>query len=548
MSKRIVIVGGGTSGWMTASYLRKALPNVEKITVVESERIGTIGVGEATFSTVKLFFDFLGLSEQDWMPHCSAAYKLAIRFVDWRNKKGHFYHPFQRFEMANGIGAGDWWLKLRNGEEPFDYSCFTIPALCDAKRSPRHLDGTVFDEKVTAYFNDSGAPPNKKLSGHGVQYPYGYHFNASELALFLQGYAIERGVQRIVDDVVEVTQKEDGSIAGVRTKEHGLIEGDLYIDCTGFVGLLLNKALGEPFISFNDTLLNDRAVAIQVPRDIERDGMRPYTTAQAQRAGWSWNIPLYGRDGTGYVYSSQFIDKDEAEREFRAFLGPAADNCSANHIKMRIGRSRNSWVKNCVAIGLASGFVEPLESTGIFFIQHNIEQLVEHFPRSNSFDQNLVDGFNKAVAECIDGVREFLTIHYVASDRTDTPYWQATKQVSIPQSLQERLRLWKSRLPTARTIYPSYHGFESYSWAVMLMGVGHLPDSPLPMLDHLDPAEANAMFKSIQQQTARLLQSLPSQYEYLTHMRAMGADKHASGSRLRISSRPPESLAAKPRT
>ena len=547
MSKRIVIVGGGTSGWMTASYLSKALPNLESITVVESDRIGTIGVGEATFSTVKLFFDFLGLSEPDWMPHCSAAYKLAIRFVNWRNTKGHFYHPFQRFEMASGVGAGDWWLKLRRDEEPFDYSCFTIPALCDAKRSPRHLDGTVFDEKVAAYFNLQGTPPNKKLSGHGVQYPYGYHFNASELALFLQGYAVERGVRRVVDDVVEVLRTEDGSIAGVRTKAHGVLEGDLFIDCTGFAGLLVNKTLGEPFISFNDTLLNDRAVAIQIPRDIEKDGMSPYTTAHAQSSGWSWNIPLYGRDGTGYVYSSQFIDKDEAEREFRAFLGPAADNCSANHIKMRIGRSRNSWVKNCVAIGLASGFVEPLESTGIFFIQHNIEQLVEHFPRSNAFDQNLVDGFNKAVAECIDGVREFLTIHYVASDRTDTPYWQATKQVPIPEPLQERLRLWKSRLPTARTIYPSYHGFESYSWAVMLMGLGHLPDSPLPMLDHLDPAEANAMFKSIQQQTTRLLQSLPSQYEYLRHVRAARDDDHSSRSRLRLPSRPPDALAAKPR-
>ena len=539
MSKKIVIVGGGSSGWMAASYLAKALPNLESITVVESERIGTIGVGEATFSTLKLFFDFLGLQEPDWMPHCSAAYKLAIRFVNWRSVEGHFYHPFQRFDMASGVSAGDWWLKLGNAEQqPFDHACFTIPALCDAKRSPRHLDGSVFDEKVAAYFNDSGTPPNKKLSGHGVQYPYGYHFNASELAQFLQGYAVDRGAQRVVDDVIEVPLREDGSIAGVRTKAHGLIEGDLFIDCTGFAGVLINKTLGEPFISFNDTLLNDRAVAIQVPRDIERDGMNPYTTAHAHNAGWSWNIPLYGRDGTGYVYSSQFIDQEEAEREFRAFLGPAADNCTANHLKMRIGRSRNSWVKNCVAIGLASGFVEPLESTGIFFIQHNIEQLVEHFPRSNEFDQNLVRSFNKSVAECIDGVREFLTIHYVASDRTDTPYWQATKQVPVPAALEERLRLWKSRLPTSRSIYPLYHGFEAYSWVVMLLGLGHAPASSLPMLDHIDPTEANAMFKSIQQQTARLLQTLPSQYEYLTHMRAALKGEHALANRQRRSSRP----------
>jgi tryptophan halogenase len=532
MLKKIVIVGGGTSGWMTASYLAKALSGVESITVVESERIGTIGVGEATFSTIKLFFDFLGLSERDWMPHCSAAYKLAIRFVNWRNQRGHFYHPFQRFETASGFSAGEWWLKTGRDAEPFDYACFTTPPLCDAKRSPRFLDGTVFDDKVRDFFDDSMRPPNTMMSGHKVQYPYGYHFNAAELAQFLMSYAVNTGVQRIVDDVVEVKQAEDGSIAGLLTKQHGLLEADLYVDCTGFRGLLINKTLGEPFISFNDTLLNDSAIAIQVPRNIERDGIRPYTTAHAHSAGWSWNIPLYGRDGTGYVYSSQFIDADEAEREFRDFLGPAADGCASNRIKMRIGRCRNSWVKNCVAIGLSSGFVEPLESTGIFFIQHGIEQLVEHFPRSSQPDPQLVASYNRAIAECIDGVREFLTIHYCASDRSDTPFWQATKQVKVSDALAERLRLWKTRLPTQRTIYQPYHGFEAYSWAVMLMGVGYYPESSLPVLDHLDSREAQAMFRSIKERAQSLVEALPSQYEYLTQLRESGGSAQISETRV----------------
>jgi tryptophan halogenase len=533
MIKNIVIVGGGSSGWMTASYLAKALKNVERITVVESERIGTIGVGEATFSTIKLFFDYLGLEEHEWMPHCSAAYKLAIRFVNWRSEKGHFYHPFQRFETAKGLSAGEWWLKLKQGDEPFDYACFTSPALCDAKLSPRQLDGTVYDDKVLDFFTDGMAPPNAMMSGHQVQYPYGYHFNAAELALFLQGYAMDLGVERMVDDVVEVPLREDGSIAAIKTKEHGLVEADLYIDCTGFRGLLINKTLGEPFISFNDTLLNDSAVAIQVPRDIEKDGIKPYTTAHAHNAGWSWNIPLYGRDGTGYVYSSQYIDKDEAERELREHLGPSADGCSANHIKMRIGRSRNSWVKNCVAIGLASGFVEPLESTGIFFIQHGIEQLVEHFPRSTSFDPVMMASYNRAIAECIDGVRQFLAIHYCESTRADNAYWKATKQVEVPESLAELRRLWKARLPGARTIYPHYHGFEPYSWAVMLMGVGEAPATHLPLLDHLDDAEARDMFSNIKKRTKMLLETLPSQYEYLTHMRKK-AKSSESASRMRV--------------
>jgi len=516
--KKVLIVGGGSSGWMTAAYLAKTFKKQVDVTLVESSNIRTIGVGEATFSTLKLFFDYLGLQERDWMPHCSASYKLAIRFVNWTKKKGHFYHPFERYQKASGFDAGKWWLKLKR-HEPFDYACFSTPYLCDAMRSPRFLDGTVYDSKVRAYYSDEAPPPNTKISGHMVQYPYGYHFNAAELAEYLKGYAMERGVTQILDDVQEVSLADDGSVAGVRTKEHGLLSADLFVDCTGFRGLLINQALREPFISFNDSLLNDSAVAIQVPRDVERDGMRPYTTATAHSAGWSCNIPLYGRDGTGYVYCSKFIDKDEAEREFREFLGPAAANSPPNHIKMRIGRNTRSWVKNCVAVGLSSGFVEPLESTGIFFIQHGIEELVAHFPGPQGYDENVMASYNKSVAECIDGVREFLTIHYFASERDDTPFWRATKEVKLPEALAERLRIWKSCLPTSRTIYPNFHGFEDYSWSVMLLGLGYRPSSHPPVMDMLDYDEAEMMFQGIKEQAAELTAKLPTLYEYLTHMR-----------------------------
>jgi len=527
--KKVLIVGGGSSGWMTAAYLAKTFKGHVAVSLVESANIRTIGVGEATFSTLKLFFDHLGLREPDWMPHCSGSYKLAIRFVNWTKKKGHFYHPFERYRKTSGFDAGKWWLKLKR-DEAFDYACFSTPYLCDAMRSPRFLDGTVYDSKVHDYYADGAPPPNTKISGHEVQYPYGYHFNAAELAEFLQGYAVERGVTRILDDVVEVKLTADGAIAGVQTKDNGLLEADLFVDCTGFRGLLINQALREPFISFNDSLLNDSAVAIQVPRDIERDGIRPYTTATAHSAGWSWNIPLYGRDGTGYVYCSKFIDKDEAEREFREFLGPAAANSPPNHIKMRIGRNAHSWVKNCVGIGLSSGFVEPLESTGIFFIQHGIEELVAHFPGPAGIDENVVAAYNKSVAECIDGVREFLTIHYFASDRDDTPFWRATKDVKLPPSLAERLRIWKSSLPTPRTIYPSYHGFEDYSWSVMLLGLNYRPPSHPPVMDMLDHREAETMFRDIKADAARLTAKLPTVYEYLTHMRKQArAERRWSG-------------------
>jgi len=519
---KVLIVGGGTSGWMTASYLSKAFDHLD-ITLVESASVKTIGVGEATFSTIKLFFDFLGLHESDWMPHCSAAYKLAIRFENWGKEKGHFYHPFEQYESACGMSAMDWWLKMRDGQ-PFDYACFVTPHICDAMRSPRFLDGTVYDDKLHDYFDEAKPALNALIAGHEVQYPYAYHFNAAELAAYLQGYATSRGVKRVVDDVLEVELDEQGAIAGVHAKDSGFLSADLFVDCTGFRGLLLSKALNEPFISFNDTLLNDSAVAIQVPRDIEKEGMKPYTTAHALSAGWSWNIPLYGRDGTGYVYCSQFIDKDEAEREFRELLGPAARDCPANHIKMRIGRSRNSWVKNCVGIGLASGFVEPLESTGIFFIHHGIEELVNHFPRGPEMDPDMIRSYNQAVAQVIDGVRQILTIHYVASDRDDTPFWRAARSVELPEDLAERMRIFRARLPGARNIYQPYHAFKAYSWAVMLLGLGYEPKSHLAALDHLDQDEAREMFARIRRKADWLVKALPSQYEYLTHVRRAERD------------------------
>jgi tryptophan halogenase len=518
MAKSVVIVGGGSAGWMTASHLKRALPGLE-ITLIESANIKTVGVGEATFSTIKLFFDFLGLEESEWMPSCNAAYKLAIKFVHWRADGGHFFHPFQRYEVIDGFNLGEWWLKLKRNEEPFDYACFTIPAMCDAQRSPRFLDGRVFDDKVQDYFTMDFRGKKNILAEHKVQYPYAYHFDASLLAKFLDGYATRRGVRKVVDDVAEVKLREDGAIDHLVTREHGVVRGDLYVDCTGFRGLLINQSLGEPFLSFSESLLCDRAVAMQVPRDIETHGINPYTTATGLSAGWVWDIPLYGRVGTGYVYSSRFIAPEEAEREFRRHLGPAADAVKASHIEMRIGRCRNSWVKNCVAIGLASGFVEPLESTGIFFIQNGIEELVNHMP-GEVVDEETVRSYNRVVGDCIDGVRDFLILHYRASDRADTGFWRATQHVQLPEPLAERLRLWKRRLPNPRNINPSFHGFEAYSYSVMLLGLNYWPATTLPALESVGDERAFQAFRLLREKTRQLVATLPSQLEYLTHVRS----------------------------
>lgn len=518
MTVSVLIVGGGSAGWMTAAYLRKALGESVKISLIESANIPTIGVGEATFSTIKLFFDFLGLHEHEWMPSCNATYKLAIKFVNWTRQTGYFYHPFQRYESVDGFNLGEWWLRLLRSKEAFDKACFTVAALCDGNRSPRYLDGTVYDGKLQSYFSNEHMIKRNVLLDHVVQFPYGYHFDAALLAQFLTQHAMARGVEQIVDDVVDVVRREDGAISHLQLAKRGQTKADLYIDCTGFRGLLINKTLDEPFISFQESLLCDSAVALQVPVDSRKDGIEPYTTATALSAGWVWKTPLYGRIGTGYIYSSRFISKEDAEKEFRQHLGPIADDYNARHLKMRIGRNRNSWVKNCVAIGLSSGFVEPLESTGIFFIQHGVEELVRHFPSGES-NEEMIGSYNQAVADCIDGVRDFLILHYRAGDRVDTEFWRANKTTPIPDALAKRFALWKTALPNARNINTAYHGFESYSYSVMLLGLGYIPESNLPVLDHVPPQNALREFDALKAKSNQLIKELPSQYEYLSHVR-----------------------------
>jgi tryptophan halogenase len=499
---------------MTAAYLSKALSENVEIKLVESSTIGTVGVGEATFSTVRLFFDFLGLREEDWMHQCNASYKVAIRFENWNPRRPHFYHPFERFEHVEGASIIEWWLKLRR-KDLFDYSCFSSPAICDAKRSPRFCGGTVFDPRVDDYLASATCKEVHRLDEHKIQYPYGYHFDASLIAKFMAHYAQRRGVQRIVDDVVAVDVAENGFINSITTKNQGQIEADLFIDCTGFRGLLINKTLGEPFTSFTPSLPCDSAIALQVPSNPQSEGIRPYTTATALSSGWVWDIPLFHRTGTGYVYSSAFQDADSAEREFRQHLGRRADGLKPLHIKIRVGRNRNSWVRNCVAIGLSSGFVEPLESTGIFFIQYGIEQLVANFPK-NGINSANVEKFNRAVADCIDGVREFLVLHYVAASRMDTPFWRATKtDLAVPDGLTERLRLWRRQLPTPETINPRYHGFEYHNYAVMLLGLGVIPDAGSSLLENKNTGQAFVAFDSISRRSRDLVEALPPLYEYL---------------------------------
>nr|AHE14653.1 tryptophan 5-halogenase [uncultured bacterium] len=511
MTPSVVIVGGGTAGWMTASYLAAAFGPRLSITLVESERVGTIGVGEATFSTVRHFFEYLGLEEQDWMPQCAASYKLAIRFQDWQTPGRYFYHPFERPETVQGFSLLDWTLRADAEPRTFDERCFLTRAMCEAGRSPRQLDGSLFVSQL------DGPLGRSTLAEQRDQFPYAYHFDADLLARFLQGYGTARGVRHIVDDVVEVGQDTRGWLTHIRTEGHGDFTGDLFVDCTGFRGVLVNRTLGEPFHSFSEVLPNNRAVALRVPRDPAVRAVAPYTTATAMPAGWIWTIPLDQRDGLGYVYSDQFCTPEEAERTLREIAAPGRDDLPANHVQMRIGRTKRPWVKNCVAIGLSSAFVEPLESTGIFFIQHGIEELVKHFPMGEP-DPAVVAGYNRRVAHVVDGVKEFLVMHYRAAARDDTPYWKEAKVRPAPDGLVERMTYGARTLLDESDIYPHFHGFEAYSWNTMLLGLGAGPTGPRPAMQLMDSTRAQQAFEALRAEARRTVSALPACGEYLDRL------------------------------
>ena len=326
--EKIVIVGGGTAGWLSAAYLDHSVNRAEargvEITLVESADIGVIGVGEATVPNLRQTLLRLGLDEEEFMRQTSATFKQAIKFQNWRvspsvDPDDHFYHPFEYPEQVDDLEFTPLWLIYRDtgGGEPYDHACSPAPAMCDALRAPKSSTSRPYFGTVN----------------------YAYHLDAVQFGRYLREMATSRGVKRVVDTVGTVNIDERGYVESIETKDNGRLAADLFVDCSGFKGLLINEALGEPFIGFGDSLLCDRAVAIQTPYGQGNRTINPFTTATAMSAGWTWDIQLYERRGSGYVYSSAFVSDDQAEAELRAFLGAAADGANARRLRMRVGRN-----------------------------------------------------------------------------------------------------------------------------------------------------------------------------------------------------------------
>ena len=522
----VVILGGGTAGWMTASYLAKALQGSVRITVLEAPQIPTIGVGEATVPNLqRAFFDFLDLPEHEWMRHCNASFKMAVKLVNWRRPRAngdnggnghgdsdHFYHPFGLLPNCDGLPLSHYWVnrRLRAGDQsPYDYSCFREPPMMDRKLSPRHLDG----RRATNY---------------------AWHFDARLVADFLRDFSVTtQGVHHVLDELIGVTHDERGYIEALQTKGGRRIAGDLFVDCSGFRGLLINKAMGEPFIDMSDHLLCDSAVAAAVPHDDAVHGVEPYTSAIAMDSGWTWKIPMLGRFGSGYVFACRFATVDEAARDFCRLWKLDEKTTPLNRIKFRVGRNRRAWVKNCVGIGLSSCFLEPLESTGIYFIYASIFQLAKHFT-DRHFDERLIDGFNREIEKMFDDSRDFIQAHYVVSPREDTPFWRTNKHdLTLSDNFREKLSLYKAGLPVNMPITDesTYYGnfeaeFRNFwtngSYYCIFAGLDCVPDRPLPALVHKAEScrRAEQLFTDVRRQQTELVGSLPTTYEALKHLHA----------------------------
>lgn len=521
--KDVVILGGGTAGWMTAAYLGKALQGSVRITVMAAPSIPRIGVGEATIPNLqKAFFDYLGLAEDEWMRECNAAFKMAIRFINWRTpgegsaiprardgKPDYFYHQFGLLPEHDQIPLSHYWYhKVSRGEpvQSYDYACFSEPPVMDAKLAPRWLDG----RRATRY---------------------AWHFDAHMVADFLRRFATTRqGVQHVEDKLVSVNLGPDGAIESLVTESGRILKGDLFIDCSGFRGALINKAMGEPFIDMSDLLLCDSAVATAVPNDDERDGIEPYTSAIAMKSGWTWKIPMLTRFGTGYVYSSKFSGEDEAALDLCKLWGLDPERTPLNKIRFRVGRNRRAWVKNCVSIGLASCFLEPLESTGIYFIYAAIYQLAKHFP-DKRFDPVLVNRFNREIETMFDDTRDFIQAHFYVCPRTDTPFWRANKSLTMTDSFKEKIALYRAGMPVNAPVTDesTYYGnfeaeFRNFwtngNYYAIFAGLGFLPERPMPALTYKTAslAGADAVFARVEERQRHLLSTLPSNYQFLRQL------------------------------
>jgi tryptophan 7-halogenase len=480
--RKIVIVGGGSAGWMAAAALAAVVGRrVEEIVLVESAQIGTIGVGEATLPTLRTFNAMLGLDETEFTRKTQATFKLGIEFVGW-NPQRTFFHGFSDFgPVVRGVSPHQLWLRMRTAEDERSYAESSISTVAAALRR--------------------FAPPVPNRGSVLGSYSYAFQFDAASYATYLRAFAEQRGVTRVEGRIVDVRLRtDDGFIESVTLEDGRSVSGDLFIDCSGFVGLLIERALQSGFEDWSKWLPCDRALAVPCARVEEPT---PFTRSTAHEVGWQWRIPLQHRTGNGYVFCSSYISEDEAAGTLLAKLDGTALGVP-KLLKFTAGRRRECWKRNCVALGLASGFLEPLESTSIHLVESGIGRLIELFP-DRGFEPKLAEEYNRLMARSYESIRDFIILHYHASPREEE-LWRYCRNMPIPDGLRHQIELFKARGTVA--LYDS-GSFAEPSWISVYFGLGVFPQRHDPMADLIEESTLRRELERRARIVTGAAQSLP---------------------------------------
>ncbi|MDG2534068.1 tryptophan 7-halogenase [Sphingomonas sp. HITSZ_GF] len=488
--RSILIVGGGTAGWMTAATLARILgPDYAKITLVESDEIGIIGVGEATIPQMATFNRMLGLDEDQFMRETKGSFKLGIEFHNWGRIGHRYFHPFGGYGLdMKGVSFHAYYLRLRQLGEAPDLDNWSLQAM--AARDNKFMRSI-----------DAGNSPLSNIA-------YAFHFDAGLYAKFLRGYAEARGVVRREGKIVDVKLRgEDGFVQSVKMEDGAEIEADLFIDCSGFRGLIIEQALKAGFTDWSHYLPCNRAIAVPCE---SVDEWTPYTRSTAHSAGWQWRIPLQHRIGNGHVFSSDYMSDDEATSILMANLdgAPLAD---PRVVPFRTGHRNKMWVKNCVAMGLSGGFLEPLESTSIWLIQSGLSRFLTMFP-DRDFNQADIDRYNRIMTTDYEEIRDFLVLHYHATERTDSPFWNYCRTMEIPERLAEKMRVFRSH---GRAFRENEELFNDTSWFAVMLGQLIEPASHDPVADVMPLDETRSRLAHIREAIANSADYMPSHRDFI---------------------------------
>ena len=488
--RKIVIAGGGTAGWMSAAALASMLsPDNVQIVLVESEEIGTVGVGEATIPDIISFNRMLGIDEAEFLKATNGTFKLGIEFSDWGKLGDKYFHPFGNHGAdMNGIDFHQYWLHTRqtgNSNSLEEYSMCAVAAK-----------------------NMKFALPNDNPRSLLSQIGYAYHFDATAYALFLRDYAEKRGVIRIEGRIEQIVQDEKTeNISALVMQNNQRVEGDFFFDCTGFKAKLLGETLGVPFHDWSKWLPCNSAQAVASER---RGELLPYTKSMAKTAGWQWRIPTQHRTGNGHIYCADFMDDQQATDILMQGLdAPALSD--PRTIRFTTGCRDKFWHKNCVAIGLSSGFLEPLESTSIFLIQQGISRFIALYP-SLTPAEKVVEEYNRLMTREFNQVRDFIILHYKATQRTDSEFWRYCKNMSIPDSLQHKMELFQC---AGRVFRDDHELFSTSSWVAVMTGQNIYPETPEPMLLGVPIQNIEQSLQSMQRAMQQTSIQMPTHAEFI---------------------------------